>query len=172
MLRFLFLYFFAIHFFVHSSAMIKNCYHDFYLSICEIEYNEINHSFEICIRVFNDDLEKAVCQFNKVGNNDKYENQKACSDEKIKNYLLSKITFSLDNNQPRVPDFIGWETKEGTAWCYLELKNIDNFTTLGISCTMLTEMFERQKNLIYLKKNKAEKSVILDKEKTFCVIVL
>lgn len=172
MLKFAFLYFIILLNINPLDASGTNPCHDYYLSLCEMDYNEKSNSLEISIRVFNDDLEKAVFNFNKGQIYDVYGKPTDESTNKIKEYLFSKFSVRFDNRAASTPEFVGWETQEGAIWSYLEIKNAGNFKSITVRNSLLMEIFERQKNLIYLKKNNTEKSVILVKDKAISTITI
>jgi len=172
MIKFALLYFVILLNFTPLGALSSNPCHDYYLSLCELVYNEKSQSLEISIRILSDDLEKAVFHFNNGRIYDPAGKKNEESNNEIAAYLLSKFSVQFDNKAASKPEFIGWETQEGAAWCYLEIKNVSSFRSVTVHNSLLMEMFERQKNLIYLKKNNTEKSVILVKDKTYSIITI
>ncbi|MBN1253488.1 MAG: hypothetical protein JXR51_16170 [Bacteroidales bacterium] len=142
---------------------IYNPFHEFYFSICEINYNEKSKSLELSFRFFTDDIEKAVYNY-KGGNifTKNYIKSKE-SDKLIFDYILSKFSISVEKNEINY-DFLGWETKESVIWCYIEVKNINLIHKIFVKNKLLTEIYPNQKNLTTLITKQAKRSVIFDKK--------
>ncbi len=151
-----------------SHALPK---HNFYLSICEIVYKKESQLLEITFRFFTDDLEKAIMQYNRtqVLTNSGIKTKK--SDESISQYLKEHFSVLDKKNQTIESNFIGWETEKEVSWCYVEAR-YKNFTKLQIQNNLLTELFAKQKNLVYLKSGNKEASILLDIDNKSGVLTL
>jgi len=139
--------------------------HPYYVSICQVEFNRQTHALEISLKTFADDL---LLGLENAGHSNIYigepkENPK--TDEFIYNYLLSKLNFKVDGN-PVEYKFVGKEMEDGVVWTYLEIINIQEFTDLDVSCTLLTEVLASQSNIIQVEKDKKIKNLLLNRNKT------
>jgi len=151
-----------------SNAFPK---HDFYLSICEIIYKEDKGMLEISFRFFSDDFEKAIANYNNTATFTKSGIKAKKSDEHIYKYLKEHFLIFDSKNQIIDYKFIGWEIEKELCWCYVEAKS-KGFNQLKLKNNLLTEMFARQKNLVYLKSGNKETSIILDKDNKTGVLTL
>jgi len=150
---------FSEGFWVDQSTAKTN--HDFYLSICEIIYKPDTQSLEITFRFFSDDLEKTILNFDQTSIYTKLGEKSNKSDTSIFNYLRKHFAI-YDKHGKRIDyNFIGWETDKEASWCYVEVKH-KKISKLKVKNTLLTELFKDQKNLVYLKSNNKESSVLLD----------
>ena len=139
--------------------------HNFYLSISEIIYKSDKHTFEISIRFFSDDFEKTILNYNGTRIFDKEGNELRSANSSIASYLNEHFELYDDKDKKIECDFIGWETEKEVSWCYLEA-NHKKFKNLKVKNNLMTEMFISQKNLVYLKFEKNETSILLDRKNT------
>ncbi len=125
--------------------------HDFHFSKCLIELNPEQNTLQISWHIFLDDLEQAL------------ENQgtgklflcTAKESEKGETYLFKYLTENLNikiDNEPFSPQWVGKELSDDLAavWCYFEIKNIEGINKIEITNTLLTELFDDQKNIVHL----------------------
>ncbi|MCF6241504.1 MAG: hypothetical protein L3J74_09195 [Bacteroidales bacterium] len=166
---------FAVVFFSQLNLYAKDTLnlpqHNFYLSISEIIYKKEIQTFEISIRFFSDDFEKTILNYNntRIFNVDGEILKSANSS--ISSYLKKHFYIFDEKGKEIEYEFIGWETEKEVSWCYLEAHH-RKFEYLKVKNDFMTEMFRSQKNLVYLKFDKKETSVLLDKKKTIGLLTL
>lgn len=143
--------------------------HKYYMSITQIDYNQKAGSLEITMKLFTDDLEKAV----EAGTTEKLklgtDNESTKANDLIKKYLNKHFTINV-NGQPVTYKFIGKEVNIEVAWVYLEVVNVKDLNTITVKNTLLTETIGEQKNIVKLSvKDKYDSHVFSasDKEKQF-----
>ncbi len=139
--------------------------HPFYVSICQIDYNEETKSLEIAVKIFADDLLLGLenAGKTKIYLGEKKEDVKA--DEYIFDYLSSQYSFMVNNEKANLT-FVGKELDNDVVWTYLEIENIASLNTIDVKCTLLTEVLESQSNIIQVNKNGIIKNMLLSKNKT------
>ncbi len=133
---------------------IPSSSHDLHLSKTELVYNNQNHTIEVTIHLFIDDLELALAE---MGYLDLYicterEDQKAS--ELIGDYILNKIDIIIDGNDA-APQFLGKEVSDDLMgiWCYLEVDSIDVNESISVNVDFFNDLYEDQKNILNLKLN-------------------
>lgn len=134
--------------------------HKFYVSVTEIEYVKEKKSVQIISRIFIDDLEKALCL--------RYDEQitLATSTESkdvsvyMERYLKDKIDIKI-NGKPVNFKFIGKEYDNDIVFCYLEIIDIHEIKSFEISNQLLFDTYDEQQNIVKLKINNQNKSIIL-----------
>jgi hypothetical protein len=129
--------------------LISLVLHDFHVSKCLVEYNEKTNSIEISIHLFIDDFEDGL---KGIGSGNLFlctEKEDQQSKEWIEKYLNAKFRIELDG-KPVMYEYLGKETANDLMafWCYMEIPNVETFSTLAIHNDLLTEIFSDQKNIV------------------------
>ncbi len=139
--------------------------HPFYVSICQVNYNQQNQSLEISVKIFADDLLVALSEegHEKLYIGEDKENEH--TDEYIFNYLTDKIHFSVNENEVQA-NFVGKEMEKDVVWTYLEINDIAQLNDIEVSCNLLTDVFSDQSNIIQVNKNGKIKNLLLSKRDT------
>ena len=161
---------FLILFIVFWASMGWLNAHPYYVSIFQVQYNTENKSLEVSVKVFADNLLQGL---ENAGYSDIFlgqENENPQTDTFITEYLQSKIEFAV-NGKLQPYQYIGKELEDGVVWLYLEITGIERFERFGISCSLLTEVYETQSNIIQVEKNKQIKSLLLNRKKTTGTLV-
>lgn len=136
--------------------------HDYHFGYTEINYNKEQKSIETSIKLFTDDLEKALYDIdsNKVNLNTKEEIE--ISEEIIQQYVSKNFTIRV-NNQDKIATYIGREYDENVTWIYLEYLNIKKIREFEVTNSLLLESFDDQKNIFSIKIKDNNYSPILEK---------
>nr|WP_319509610.1 DUF6702 family protein [uncultured Draconibacterium sp.] len=139
--------------------------HPFYVSICQVNYNQQNQSLEISVKIFVDDLLVALSEegHEKLYIGEDKENEH--TDEYIFNYLTDKIHFSVNEKEVQA-NFVGKEMEKDVVWTYLEINDIAQLNDIEVSCNLLTDVFSDQSNIIQVNKNGKIKNLLLSKRDT------
>jgi hypothetical protein len=139
--------------------------HPYYVSICQVNFNQQSHSLEISVKIFVDDLTAGLSA---EGHNKLYigeVQEDAHADEYIYAYLKKSIRFKV-NDKNFEPEFIGKEMEKDVVWSYLEIGNVTGLSTIEVNCNLLTDVFSDQKNIIQVNKNGTIKNLLLSKRDT------
>lgn len=128
--------------------MNESIYHDFHLSNSQLKYKASKNVLQLSVKIFIDDLETALAERNVEGLYIGTEKESEDSAIYVNDYLMDVITISsgadtLDS------EFIGKELSEDLSaiWCYLKFENVTDCTDLNVTNSILTEIFEDQKNI-------------------------
>ena len=153
-----FLFIFSVIGFNHAMS------HPFYVSICQIDFNKENHSLEISLKIFADDLLLGLenAGASKLYLGEKKENVN--TDRYIFDYLKSGLKFTI-NDSPQQYSFIGKELESDVVWIYLEITGINKLDRVMVNCNLLTEVLETQSNIIQVNNGNELKSMLLNKKK-------
>lgn len=125
--------------------------HKFYVSRCQVNYNETSQSLEVSMHIFLDDLEEALQRRGHTGLHLCTELEPEGAEQRIREYLQDK--FRMWGNGEEVSwVFLGKEPSEdlSAVWCYLEARGVEEVETLRISNEILLEVFDDQKNILEL----------------------
>lgn len=161
---------FLILFTVFCFVAVGANAHPYYVSICQVNYNAETNSLEVSVKTFADNLQSAL---ENAGYSDTFlgqENEHPQTDTFISEYLQAKLEFAV-NGKLQPYQFIGKEMEDGVMWLYLEITGVEHFERLGVRCSLLTEVYETQSNIIQVEKNKQIKSILLNRKKTTGTLV-
>jgi len=137
--------------------------HKYYVSTSLYDFKEDSGSLQITIRVFQDDFTEIIKNIYQVDismDNDLNSNE---IKPKISDYLLSNLSIYLDNNKHDL-FYLGSEEKNEMIIAYLELEDIPMFKSIELKNTILFDLFEKQQNIIHLRKGPNKRSFILRKD--------
>jgi hypothetical protein len=139
--------------------------HPFYVSICQIDFNRESQSLEISVKTFADDLLLALEKegASKLFLGEGKENPAA--DNLISKYLKSRLQIKVNGKKGEMK-WIGKEMETDAVWSYLEIDHISALKEIEVNCTLLTEIYDSQNNIIQINLGGNIKSMLLDKKKT------
>lgn len=145
---------FLIPFFAFTSI------HKYYISVTQINYVKEKESIQIISRIFIDDFENALKYIYDEGIVLAEKDEAEIIDAYIDQYLQDKIKLSV-NNKDVTLNFIGKEYEGDIIKCYLEVEHVKYIDDFSITNKVLFELQEDQKNIVKMKINSKNKSVIL-----------
>ena len=137
--------------------------HEFYVSLTEIRYNPATECLEISMRIFPDDLDRALQEQSGIRTNLATEIEHPLADSLLEEYLLNSLTIRLDGQKAEL-SFLGKETEGNALWCYLESGTMPRPGTILVSMSLLTEIFPDQMNIVQLYLDKWNRSLLLNRE--------
>jgi hypothetical protein len=138
--------------------------HDFHTSITRMDFNAKEKSFEISIRVFTDDFEKALSKDNNgqkivVVNNDK-------NDPLVEKYVRKHFALLNSQKQKKSYSYVGKEQEADATWIYIEVSVQEAITGFSVQNSIMHDLFEDQVNLINLNYQGQKKSYICKKDES------
>ncbi|MBI1268345.1 MAG: hypothetical protein GC193_13040 [Cryomorphaceae bacterium] len=151
-----------------AAAAVGFGEHKFYFSRTTIEQNALMNRYEITIRFFTDDLERALsAEDEKVRfADDPYD---PSFDSEVEDYIR-KHFFIRINNENIQWRYLGKQVESDITWCYAEINNIPPTNILEIKNTALFELFDEQVNEVALKINGRQHRMMLTRQKPAEVI--
>jgi hypothetical protein len=135
------------------------------VSICQIDFNKEHQTLEISVKTFVNDLLLAL----KEGGSpelflgEERENEKA--DDYIYDYLKRNLKIKV-NGKAVSYSFIGKELETDVVWSYLEIEGVTELNKIEVECSVLTEVFESQSNIIQVNDGTGIRNLLLSKRKT------
>lgn len=136
--------------------------HDFHVTITRIDHNPETGSLEVTIRMFTDDLEKALEKDGAPRLQIGAENEHSETDVFLKKYLIDRFNVRVDD-QPQSATFLGKEVEDEITWCYVEIENVGDFSEIEVTQKVLAEVFEDQSNIVHVSYRGQKKSLMLGK---------
>jgi len=119
--------------------------HDYFISICDIEYNAEEQTLEIGIKVTTHDLEDAT-DLEHLGTDKEAKN----ADDKILTYLKKHLSFTCDERLGTL-EWVGKQVELEDTWIYVQISDVAPFTSLKVFSSILCTQFEEQQNRVNLK---------------------
>jgi len=135
--------------------------HKFYVSITKIEFSVEEQSLQIITKLFIDDIEDVLQVRYSPSISLDPEKETPQDADFLKEYVLQKLKINV-NGAPVKLNYIGHEYDNDVVKSYIEVVNISELKTIEVENKMLMELFEKQQNIIHIKRYKKRKSLVLD----------
>ena len=128
--------------------------HPYYISVADIHHNQNLARLEITLRIFVDDLEKAISLHQSLPSFYITDPDDPSTRDMIRLYLDDRFRLAV-NREAASLEFLGGEVEDDTFWAYLKVDNVNRFDQLEIEYTVLLEVFEEQLNLVHVQQGNA-----------------
>lgn len=138
--------------------------HPYYISVTEIVHNPRLSRLELTLRIFVDDLEKAVAGHQALESFYIRDPDDPQTRELIRLYLLEYLALQIDG-QAAVPEYLGGEVEDDTFWAYLKVDGVERFGVLNIENRLLFELFGEQLNLVHVQQGDSIRTFRLTAER-------
>lgn len=139
--------------------------HEFYVSLAEIRYNTESEAMEVSLRIFPDDLDRALEAHYGIVSSLVTEIEHPLADSLLGIYLTELLKIELDGQN--IPlTYLGKEAESDVMWCYLESKPVALPGEILVSNSILTEIFEDQVNITQVYVGKWNRGLLLKREQT------
>lgn len=141
--------------------------HAFHVSRWEVNYDTSSGDIQVSGHIFIDDLEAAIARTGISGLRIGATDENPAADIQIEKYLLTKLSLSAGTVGVK-PVMLGKELSRDklAVWCYLEVEGAKNISNIGIANTLLTEVYNDQKNIIDFTVDKRKKQFQVFDSKT------
>jgi len=134
--------------------------HPFHVSMCEVKYNSENHTLEIALKIFIDDLNLALSKQDIPDQHYGEKDEKDSADQLLQSYLEKVLQLSV-NGEKKQLNFLGKERDGDALWNYIEIEGIDHIKTFEASSTLFFEIYNDQQNIIQLTNEGKTRSLLL-----------
>jgi hypothetical protein len=135
--------------------------HEYHVSVTQMQFNPALKSFEVSIRIFTDDLERALSQNN--GNKRVTIKNDDQNDKIVEQYIQKSFALTDGQKKPAAMKYIGKEQEEDATWVYLEIPFQGGLSGSKLQNSTLMDVFEDQVNMTNVKFG-AEKRTFLFKK--------
>ncbi len=147
---------------LYLLAIIALRLHPFYMSITQVDHRPETESLEISMKVFIDDLEKALEKQNGKPLHLCTPSEIKEADTWIQQYLKSHFKITI-NQIPISWQWVGKEKEDDAVWIFIEARNIKEVRYFQLTNSVLTEIFDSQNNIVHLNMYAKKKSYILSR---------
>ncbi|WKK66857.1 DUF6702 family protein [Lutimonas zeaxanthinifaciens] len=145
-----------------TIPLISFTLHKHYVSLTQIEYIEDKEAVQVTMRCFLDDIEEAIEDRTGEKLELASQNEHERAGFYLESYIKNKFSIWIDGVEMNY-NFLGKEYENDEVFFYMELENIDKINSISIQNSILLEAFEEQQNIVKLKINGIEKTIILVK---------
>jgi len=140
--------------------------HNYFVSICTMDYNQKEQSLELTFKLIAHDLEKTIQETNNVTLRLGSDKESPQSNEIITAYINEHFQVVVENDKLNL-QFVGKETElDESLYLYFEIENVTKVKELVIVNTILVHSFDEQENILHLNVGDAEKSEVFNKSIT------
>jgi hypothetical protein len=139
--------------FIASLAILTSCLvgftilHEFYVSLTELRYNAGSSRLEVSMRIFPDDLDRALNVAYGLETHLTTKLEPSPADSLLGIYLRHHFRVQVNGAEVTF-SYLGKEPEANAIWCYLESEPIRSPRILKVRNTILMEEFEDQVNII------------------------
>ncbi len=137
--------------------------HEFYVSLTEIRYNPESERMEVSLRIFPDDMDRALLEHYGITSGLLTAQEHVAADSLLEIYLLELFRIELDG-APLPLSYLGKEAESDVMWCYMESNALEKPDEIGVNNAILTEIFEDQVNIIQVYVGKWNRGMLLRRE--------
>lgn len=141
-------------------VLLSTSLHKFYVSVTEIEFVKEKKQVQLISRIFIDDFENVLRERYDQHLTLDAKNDNAKINALIEQYLNSKIAIKINGKDVNFK-FIGKEYDNDIMFCYLQIDDIKEVKTFGITNRLLFDKFQEQQNIVKFKINSKNKNIIL-----------
>ena len=137
--------------------------HDIHISVCEVRYNAQAASFQVSLKIFIDDFERAMSKEGAPALHIGGTTEIKDADSYIGAYLNHHFTISLDDSR-LVPILAGKELSDDylAVWCYFEYPaKLSGVKHCSISNDVLFALYEDQRNIMDIRMNSSHKDYMI-----------
>lgn len=131
--------------------------HPLHVSTTEISFNPKGKSLEISCRIFTDDFENVLAKTFKTKTDLSKPAMQKEMDALIKQYLTKNLKFQV-NGKPVAASYIGFEIDHEATNVYLEIENVASLQGIGLTNSILYDLFDDQMNILHVERSGARKS--------------
>lgn len=121
--------------------------HKFYVSLTTIDHNAAEQSLEITMRLFADDLERAVAR--EAGR--PLTHGQPGFDAAVLAVVQRALTVRQADGRPVTLVWVGLENKVDVTWVYVEAPKVASSAGLTLRNTIFMDLFPDQVNMVHVK---------------------
>lgn len=120
--------------------------HPFHSSVTEMTYNQTDQSWEISIRLFQDDLEQTISS--NLGKKFRMVPGDAASEKTLDAYLRKHFRFHAGKQITTPYRWLGTEQQQDAIWVYLEIPTKSDLVGSYLENSIFLDEFDDQTNLV------------------------
>ena len=127
-------------------GLLSSDFHPFHSSVTEMSYNQKDQSWEISLRLFQDDLEQSVSAA--TGKKYRMIPGDESAEKVLDTYLRKHFRFHAGKQITTPYRWLGTEQQQDAIWVYLEIPTTSDLAGSYLENSIFLEEFEDQTNLV------------------------
>lgn len=135
--------------------------HPIHLSVTEINHNATDKTLEISCKIFTDDFEKVLAQNYKTKVDLTNPPDKAAMEKLINDYIHKHLAIQADGKAVNFT-MLGFEKDQDVVYGYFQVDNVAAVKTIGLTNTLMFDLFNDQISLMHITVGGKRKSGKLD----------
>ena len=136
--------------------------HEFYVSLTEIRHNPQNQHFEVSMRLFPDDLDRALLHRFDVTTHLATELEQPGEDTLLRIYLESHFHIKVDG-APVALTYLGKQPEGDAVWCFFESEAVKDPHSIKVRNSTLVDAFSDQINIVQVYAGNWNKGLMLSR---------
>lgn len=135
--------------------------HPLHVSITEINHNPSDRTLEISCKLFTDDFEKVLTQNYKTKVDLINPPDRAAMEKLVSHFIIQHLALKAEDKPLRL-NYLGYERDNDAIYSYFQVENLSSVKKIGVSNSILHELFTDQINLMHVTVDGKRKSTKLD----------
>lgn len=134
--------------------------HKFYVSNTQIDFRPDEHTLQITIKLFADDVDETVEANTAYALGLSTDTQHPEAAKHVQKYLAPLFMLQV-NGKPVDCNWVGMEIEDDLLWCYLEVSNVRTVKSVEVQNELLMGYFPDQSNIVDVNAHGTTKSLLL-----------
>lgn len=137
--------------------------HKFYVSVSKVKWNAEGKRLDLSIRIFTDDLERAIEHNGGPTLKLWTDEEHAESDRFLSEYITARLHFSVNDRQA-VLEYIGKADALDATACMFQIQNVDSIRSIEVDNMLLLDILDEQTNIVRFDIDGKKKILNLNKQ--------
>jgi len=126
-------------------------YHNFHVSLIQIDYNKESKRLQIAIKMFTNDVERRFVEMAQTRLNIGQADENIASDSLLLIYIKQNFELRINGQKDVLKmQFVEKKMKDDALWVYVSTENVKTLKHLEVRCTLLTDIFFDQTNMVII----------------------
>ncbi len=133
--------------------------HDLHISNTEIHYKSELEEIQLSTRIYIDDLELDLKEYDADNLYLFTEEEAADADSYLYSYIYDNVSVYINGEKAEF-NFIGKEESADlmAVWCYLVIEHVESIEKIEVNNRILTDIYDDQQNIVSFKVDKKRKA--------------
>ena len=144
-----------------SVSANRSFMHPLHVSVTEINHNAADKTLEISCKLFTDDFEKVLGQNYKTSVDLINPPDRAAMEKLVSQFIRQHLVLKIDDKLVQLA-YLGYERDNDAIYSYFQVENLPAVKKIGVTNSIMYELFTDQINLMHVSVGGKRKSTKLD----------